>query len=81
VVVDVREVEVKPGDLYLLCSDGLTTMLSTPTSANGSPSGRTLNEICRTLVNDANARGGVDNVTVILLSIEGDLEQGETEKG
>jgi len=45
-------------------------------------SGRNLNEICRTLVNDSNARGGIDNVTVILLAIEGELEEEiEAEKG
>jgi serine/threonine protein phosphatase PrpC len=70
VVVDVREVEVQPGDLYLLCSDGLTTMLSDADIRERLASGRGLNEICRTLINDSNARGGVDNVTVILLSIE-----------
>jgi PPM family protein phosphatase len=78
VVVDVREVEVKPGDLYLLCSDGLTAMLSDADIRDRLASGRSLNEICRTLVNDANARGGIDNVTVVLLAIEaGPEEQGE----
>ena len=33
-------------------------------------SGRSLHEICRTLINDSNARGGIDNVTVVLLAIE-----------
>ena len=39
-------------------------------------SGRSLHEICRGLVNDSNARGGIDNVTVVLLEIE---ETGEDE--
>lgn len=70
VLVDVREIEVRPGDVYLLCSDGLTGMLSDADirdrlSANGS-----LHEICRRLVNDSNARGGIDNVTVVVLAIE-----------
>jgi serine/threonine protein phosphatase PrpC len=72
VVVDVREIEVKPGDLYLLCSDGLTSMLGDADIRERLASGRTLNEICRTMINDSNARGGVDNVTVVLLSIEAD---------
>src|SRR4029077_11623748 len=70
VVVDVREVEVKPGDLYLLCSDGLTGMLNDGDIRDRLGSGRTLHEICRSLVNDSNSRGGIDNVTVVLLSVE-----------
>jgi serine/threonine protein phosphatase PrpC len=70
VVVDVREVQVQPGDLYLLCSDGLTGMLSDSEIRERLGSGRNLHEICRALVNEANARGGLDNVTVVLLSVE-----------
>jgi serine/threonine protein phosphatase PrpC len=70
VVVDVREVQVQPGDLYLLCSDGLTGMLSDGEIRDRLGSGRGLHEICRTLVNEANSRGGLDNVTVVLLSVE-----------
>jgi serine/threonine protein phosphatase PrpC len=70
VVVDVREVQVQPGDIYLLCSDGLTGMLSDADIRERLGSGRSLHEICRSLVNEANARGGLDNVTVVLLSVE-----------
>jgi PPM family protein phosphatase len=86
VLVDVRELDVLPGDLYLLCSDGLTGMLSDTDIRDRLASGRTLHEICRTLINDSNARGGIDNVTVVLLAIEengagmedeGDATQGD----
>lgn len=70
VVVDLREVQVQPGDLYLLCSDGLTGMLSDADIRDRLGSGRNLHEICRSLVNEANARGGLDNVTVVLLAVE-----------
>ena len=80
VVVDVREIEVKPGDLYLLCSDGLTGMLSDADIRERLSSGRDLHEICRSLVNDSNARGGIDNVTVVLLKIE-EEEDGEDTQG
>ena len=43
-------------------------------------SGRDLHEICRSLVNDSNARGGIDNVTVVLLKIE-EEEDGEDTQG
>ncbi len=75
VLVDVRELEVQPGDLFLLCSDGLTGMLSDADIRDRLASGRSLHEICRTLITDANARGGIDNVTVVLLSVEEDAGQ------
>jgi len=76
-------VEVRAGDLYLLCSDGLTSMLSDGDIRDRLSSGRTLNEICRTLVDDSNARGGVDNVTVVLLAIgpDGVAESAEGAEG
>ena len=72
VQVDVREIETAPGDLFLLCSDGLTGMLSDADIRDRLDSGRSLPEICRTLITDSNARGGIDNVTVVLLAIEED---------
>jgi PPM family protein phosphatase len=82
VVVDVREVQVQPGDLFLLCSDGLTGMLSDAEIRDRLGSGRSLHEICRSLVNEANARGGLDNVTVVLLAVEdGDDDDGEMAGG
>jgi protein phosphatase len=72
VLVDVREMEVQPGDLFLLCSDGLTGMLSDADIRERLDSGRSLPEICRTLITDSNARGGIDNVTVVLLAIDGE---------
>jgi serine/threonine protein phosphatase PrpC len=80
VVVDVREVQVQPGDLYLLCSDGLTGMLSDAEIRERLGSGSSLHEICRSLVNEANARGGLDNVTVVLLAVE-DGDEGEDAGG
>ena len=77
VLVDIREVEVRPGDRFLLCSDGLTGMLSDGDIRERVGSGRSLHEVCRSLVNDSNARGGIDNVTVVLLEIEEDDEAGE----
>jgi serine/threonine protein phosphatase PrpC len=78
VMVDVREVQIEPGDFYLLCSDGLTGMLSDVDIRERLASGRSLQEICRSLVNDANSRGGLDNVTVVLLAIEENDENGDT---
>lgn len=69
--IDVDEHRVEVGDLYLLCSDGLTTMLTDDEIlARLKPGGR-LEEICGRLVRDANSRGGYDNVSVVLVRIEG----------
>ena len=70
VLVDVREIEIRAGDIYLLCSDGLTGMLSDADIRDRLASAGSLHEICRRLVNDSNARGGIDNVTVVVLAIE-----------
>lgn len=72
VLVDVREIEVRPGDIFLLCSDGLTGMLSDADIRDRLSGNGTLHEICRRLVNDSNARGGIDNVTVVVLAVEED---------
>ena len=79
VLVDVRELEVRPGDIYLLCSDGLTGMLSDADIRDRLASGSSLHEICRRLVNDSNARGGIDNVTVVLLEVEEEDQENEDE--
>jgi protein phosphatase len=70
VAVDVREHPIELGDLFLLCSDGLTTMLGDREIAARMGSDLPLEAICRQLVDDANAKGGLDNVTVVLMQIE-----------
>jgi serine/threonine protein phosphatase PrpC len=77
VLVDVKELPVEPGDVFLLCSDGLTGMLSDLDIRDRLASGRSLHEICRTLINDSNARGGIDNITVVLLAVEEDGTNGD----
>lgn len=70
VVVDIREMEACPGDLFLLCSDGLTTMLSDEEIRAQVAAATSLDDLCRNLVREANARGGLDNITVLALAIE-----------
>jgi serine/threonine protein phosphatase PrpC len=76
IAIDVREVPVQPGDVFLICSDGLTGMLSDADIRERLAAARPLQETCRDLVNEANGRGGLDNVTVVLLAIEEDDENG-----
>src|SRR5205085_8520520 len=54
VVVDVREVEVMAGDVYLMCSDGLTTMLADDEIQRRLAEPASLEEVCRGLVREAN---------------------------
>lgn len=68
--IDVREWPVEKGDLFLLCSDGLTTMLTDDEILARLRAGERLEEISSRLVRDANARGGYDNVSVVLVRIE-----------
>jgi protein phosphatase len=70
VLVDVKEVDLKPGDQYLLCSDGLTTMLSDAEIEEHLNRATSPEQLCRGLVKEANTRGGLDNITVILITVE-----------
>ena len=78
VVVDVIETAARPGDLFLLCSDGLTTMLSDQEIHQRLSASSDLEETCRRLIHDANARGGFDNITVVLLAV---TSPGESTRG
>ena len=71
--VDVREWKVAPGDLFVLCSDGLTTMLNDHEILDRLRTSSKLEEVCGRLVRDANSRGGFDNVSVVLARVEHDI--------
>ena len=65
--VDVLETGIEDGDLYLLCSDGLNSMLTDHEIAGFLFEGGSLDEICGNLIEAANQRGGNDNISVVLL--------------
>jgi protein phosphatase len=67
---DVYEVQPLPGDLLLMCSDGLTDMLSDTEIYQAVLEGGTLDEICERLVFLANEKGGLDNITVVVTLIQ-----------
>ena len=68
VAPEVTSVAVQEGDLYLLCSDGLNDVLQDEMIKQILILyGGSLEETARTLVNEANARGGPDNISVILI--------------
>jgi PPM family protein phosphatase len=70
VEVEVREHPIAPGDLYLLCSDGLSDMLSDAEIKTGLLSGASLAETAQRLVEHANAAGGRDNISVVLARVD-----------
>jgi len=65
--VDILETEVEEGDLYLLCSDGLNSMLTDDEIASRLDERGSLEDIATQLIAAANDRGGNDNVSVVLL--------------
>jgi protein phosphatase len=70
VVPDAKEVEARSGDIYLLCSDGLTGMVPEEDILRIVLENRKdLEKACQQLVDLANANGGSDNVTTILLEV------------
>ncbi|WP_326537969.1 Stp1/IreP family PP2C-type Ser/Thr phosphatase [Pseudorhodoferax sp.] len=66
VELDLNEFPVEAGDLYLLCSDGLSDMVSDAHIAEILRSEAPLERKARHLIEDANAFGGRDNITVLL---------------
>jgi len=67
VLLDVQEVGMAPGDVLLLCSDGLNDMLLDADIAEVLGNGEPPDAKTRRLVDLANQRGGRDNVSVIVV--------------
>jgi PPM family protein phosphatase len=65
VEVDVQTVPAAPGDVFLLCSDGLTTMVDEQRIAAVLTGSSSMVEAVRTLVDEANGAGGRDNITAL----------------
>ncbi|NJN88116.1 MAG: Stp1/IreP family PP2C-type Ser/Thr phosphatase [Leptolyngbyaceae cyanobacterium SL_7_1] len=73
--VDASSFEVQPNDRLLLCSDGLTEELSDHLIASQLKSIRACDKAALALVNAAKDKGGRDNITVVIVAIDG----GQTE--
>ena len=72
VVADIQEVDTLAGDVYLLASDGLTRDLSDHVlAAKLQASAGDLHAACIALIAAANAAGGRDNITCVLVGIAG----------
>ena len=69
--VELAEVPLQAGDYLLLCSDGLTRTVSEADMQSAIATLREPQRICDRLIADANANGGPDNVTVIVVRVKG----------
>lgn len=69
VLPELQEYDLQAGDQYLFCSDGLTTMLSDDEIARVLGAGGDPEGICRDLIEQANDRGGLDNITAIVVEV------------
>ena len=70
VEIDTWTYPLRPGDVVLLCSDGLTDMLPEPEVQRLMLASEDLGRAADDLVRAANAAGGRDNITVVLFRVE-----------
>ncbi|MEW6704386.1 MAG: Stp1/IreP family PP2C-type Ser/Thr phosphatase [Pseudomonadota bacterium] len=63
--------EIQPGDLYLLCSDGLSDMLDDEAIAQVLQMHDSVAEAGTALIDAANDAGGKDNIAVVLVRVQG----------
>ena len=69
--VDIVTIRPEPGDVYVLCSDGLTDMVQDVEIARAlTEADREPDAAARALVAAANGAGGIDNITVVVFEIE-----------
>jgi serine/threonine protein phosphatase PrpC len=69
--IDTQHFQVQSGDRLLLCSDGLTEELSDQLIASHLKSIRACEKAATALINAAKDRGGRDNITVVIVAIDG----------
>jgi protein phosphatase len=64
-----------PGDALLLCSDGVTAHLPDEDIAEMLRQPETAADMCLNIVNEANARGGRDNITAVVAHVVGPADE------
>src|SRR5689334_16016403 len=72
VELDVHTHQARSGDVYLLCSDGLTSMVREERVREILTEAKTLGAALERLVEEANEAGGRDNITVVAFRVGGD---------
>ena len=66
---DLQELVFVAGDRFLFCSDGLTTMLGDEEIRDTCAAEKEAQALCKKLVDAANEKGGVDNITVVIVDV------------
>ncbi|MGL5002522.1 MAG: SpoIIE family protein phosphatase, partial [Casimicrobium sp.] len=74
---DTQEFRTRTGDVYLLCSDGLSDMVENDNLLKELQREDTLENSVKRLVDAANAAGGRDNISVILVRVGAPMEDGQ----
>jgi protein phosphatase len=80
VVVDLQHDDPTKGDVYVLCSDGLSGMVSDDDIRQIVAANPDIRDACRKLIQRANERGGEDNITAVLIKIE-EIEEPKIDTG
>jgi len=73
--LEVNEFRVEAGDIYLMCSDGLSDMVSDSAIAVEFSHGKDLNTLAARLIAIANDAGGRDNISVLLVHASQDVKK------
>lgn len=68
--VEVADIDLAAGDRLLICSDGLSGVVTTERMQEIVAAGQELEETCRALIAAANDAGGPDNITVAMLQVD-----------
>jgi PPM family protein phosphatase len=71
VLLETHQHEVQPGDMYLMCSDGLSDMLDDASIGQLLQAHDSLTAACQGLIDAANDAGGKDNISVVLARASG----------
>jgi protein phosphatase len=67
--VDAFPFPLQPGDRILVCSDGLSSVLPDDRIAAALGAGGDLEQVCHQLIDLANAEGGPDNITTVVIEV------------
>jgi protein phosphatase len=70
VTPEIQGLPVQKGDVFLLCSDGLTKEVAEARVEEVLLKGANPHAICQQLIDEANAAGGTDNITVVVVRVE-----------
>lgn len=77
VKADLEQFQFEEGDLYLMCSDGLYSMMESDKITELMSAEGTLNDKCTALIKEANDNGGEDNISVTLVQVK-DISEDDT---